>query len=557
MPERPADCRRGDDALARGAWTEAREAFEKALARRESPEALEGLGTSAWWLDLADLVFESRERAYRLFIERGDKAGASRVAVWIAWDCWAFRGETAVANGWLQRARRLLDGEPPCAELAWLESRESALALFEDGDPARAEAHANAGEAAARAAHNTDLELLARSLRGLARVASGEVVAGLNELDEVNAAIVSGEMKDLVAIGLASCYMIAGCDRVRDYERAAQWCARLKAFSAKWGLRPLFAVCRTQYASICMWRGTWPEAERELTAATDELAASRPAMSADGVVRLGELRRRQGRIQEAASLFEQAGHHPLASLGRAELAYDADDMRGAAEQAERCLRRVLPNNLTDRAAALDLVVRASVGAGDVEHARSALAELTVIADAFATPPLRASSSLCKGLVARVSGDVDAARRHLEDAVDGYLESGAPFEVGSARLELARALALSGRPDAARGEARRAFDLMTELRAERAADRARQFLQSLEGIETAKAPPSAPLVDPVLTRRELEVLRLVADGFNNQIIGEKLFVSEHTVHRHMANIFDKLSVSSRAAAVAQAARRKIL
>ena len=49
--------------------------------------------------------------------------------------------------------------------------------------------------------------------------------------------------------------MIAACDRVRDYDRAFQWCARLKVFCAKWGLRPLFAVCRTQYASICMWRG--------------------------------------------------------------------------------------------------------------------------------------------------------------------------------------------------------------------------------------------------------------------------------------------------------------
>ena len=72
-------------------------------------------------------------------------------------------------------------------------------------------------------------------------------------------------MDDLVAIGLACCYMIAGCERVRDYDRAVQWCARLKVFCAKWGLRPLFAVCRTQYASICMWRGTWLEAEQELT----------------------------------------------------------------------------------------------------------------------------------------------------------------------------------------------------------------------------------------------------------------------------------------------------
>ena len=108
----------GDEALKRGAWADAREAFEAALREKETPEALEGLGTAAWWLDLADLVFDSRERAYTLYQARGDRAAAARIAVWLAWDCWAFRGENAVANGWLQRARRLLDGLPACAERA-------------------------------------------------------------------------------------------------------------------------------------------------------------------------------------------------------------------------------------------------------------------------------------------------------------------------------------------------------------------------------------------------------------------------------------------------------
>ncbi len=121
-----------------------------------------------------------------------------------------------------------------------------------------------------------DLEMLGRSVQGLALVTSGAVAEGMRTLDEVNAAVVAGELHDLIAIGLACCYLIAACDRVRDYDRAMQWCTRLKAFCARWGLRPLFAVCRTQYASICMWRGTWLEAEQELTAATDELAASRP-----------------------------------------------------------------------------------------------------------------------------------------------------------------------------------------------------------------------------------------------------------------------------------------
>ena len=54
----------GRAALARGDWQAARLAFEASLAAEEHPEALEGLGLAAWWLDLADVVFDARERAY-------------------------------------------------------------------------------------------------------------------------------------------------------------------------------------------------------------------------------------------------------------------------------------------------------------------------------------------------------------------------------------------------------------------------------------------------------------------------------------------------------------
>ena len=118
MSTAAADLHTGRDALARGAWTEAREAFERSIAEQESPEALEGLGVAAWWLDLADVVFDVRERAYRLYQDRKDAVSAARVAVWMGWDYWAFRGEDAVANGWLQRARRLLDGHGQVPELA-------------------------------------------------------------------------------------------------------------------------------------------------------------------------------------------------------------------------------------------------------------------------------------------------------------------------------------------------------------------------------------------------------------------------------------------------------
>ena len=355
----------------------------------------------------------------------------------------------------------------------------------------------------ARASGSTDLEMLGRAVGGLALVASGAVAEGMRALDEVNAAVVAGELKDLVVIGLCCCYMISACERVRDYDRALQWCTRLTAFCAKWGLRPLFAVCRSQYATICMW--------------------------------------------------------PLSSLGCAELAFDRGDMRSAADQVARYLRRVPPRNRTDRAAGLDLLVRALVGAGDLEAAKTAHAELQGIAVLVGTTPVRAAASLTAGYIGLGSGAMEEARRSLEDAVDLFLQSGAPYEVARARLELARALGALGQIEAARQEIQRAIDLLVELKAELEISRARALLESLSAKEErphdgarASRPDSAGL-----TGRELEVLRLVARGLSNQVIGERLFVSEHTVHRHLANIFAKLSVSSRAAAVAQAARRGIL
>ncbi len=554
---RPPDCAAGDELLSRGAWADARRAFDTALRERESAEALEGLALAAWWLDDADAVFDGRERAYRIYSERGDRRSAARVAIWLAWDAWAFRGEHAVSNGWLQRARSLLAGLPECPEQAWLEVREGSLCLMEEGDPDRAHTLAAEGVRIARASHNLDLEMLGLSVQGLALVASGAIAEGMRRLDEVNTAIVAGELKDLVAIGLCCCYMLAACERVRDYDRAVQWCARLKVFCEKWGLRPLFAVCRTQYASICMWRGTWLEAEQELITAGDELAASRPAMTPDAIVRLAELRRRQGRLTEAASMFEQAGAHGLAFLGRAELAFDRGDMRAAAEHIDRYLRRVPGQNRTDRAAGLELLVRAHAAAGNLDGARTALAELTGIAAMVMTVPLKASTSLASGWVAMASNDADGARRHFEDAVDRFVQSNAPYEVARARIELARALASLGRVDAAALEARRAIEVLTELKAELEISRARLLIESLPR-DGGDAPACArPRIDSGLTSRELEVLRLVAHGLTNQAIAEKLFVSDHTVHRHLANILNKLSVSSRAAAVAQAARRGLL
>jgi DNA-binding CsgD family transcriptional regulator len=544
----------GRRALASGAWPEARHAFESLVSVEEHPEALEGLGLAAWWLDQADLVFDARERAYRAYREREDPIAAARVAVWLAWDHAAFRGEEAVANGWLQRARRLLDTQPDAPEHAWLSVRQAAFSLLDHGDPEEAQVHAAEAIRVGQAVGSVDFEMVGRSLRGFALVTAGRVAEGMQILDEVNAAVVAGELTDRVAIGLACCYLIAACDRVRDYDRAAQWCDRLKAFCAKWGLRPLFAVCRTQYASLCMWRGAWAEAEQELATATDELAASRPAMTSEGLARLAELRRRQGRLDEAAELFEQAGSHPIAALGRAALALDRGEHKAAGELAERHLRHLSVHNRTERASALELLIRAQIGLGNIDQAGRSMTELSAIATEAATVPLRASARFGAGLIAFESGALDDARRQFEDAVDLFQQSGAPFEMARVRIELARTLGELGRTDAALQEVQRALTLLTPMSAELELSRARALFDRLS---VSSVEPARPIDRGGLTLRELEVLRLISTGMSNQAIANQLFISEHTVHRHVSNTLSKLGVPSRSAAVAHAARRGLL
>src|SRR5690242_5356650 len=99
-------------ALGRAAWGEAGELFERALAVEETPEALEGFAVARWWQDDVGAAIQARERAYVIRRDRGQTVEAARVAGFLAWDYGAMRGSTAVANAWLQRARRLIADLP-------------------------------------------------------------------------------------------------------------------------------------------------------------------------------------------------------------------------------------------------------------------------------------------------------------------------------------------------------------------------------------------------------------------------------------------------------------
>jgi ATP/maltotriose-dependent transcriptional regulator MalT len=529
----------GWEALSRGSWAEA-----LALLRdlEDDPEALEVAGVAHWWLDDADRTIAVRERAYRLYQERRDPLGAARVASALAWDCILFGGRTAVAQGWLDRAARLLADEPASPEHAWLAVREAEVALAA-GTPIAGRDAARRAIAIAGALGREDVQVVGRSLEGLSLVHDGRVDEGMRRLDESAVAATAGDVKDLMWIGKVCCNLIAACDAVGDVERATQWCAQVKEFAQRWELRTLFNVCRSQYAAVLVQTGAWGEAERELQTALAVFSSGRRSALSDGTAQLGELRRRQGRLDEARSLFASSERSSVARIGMVELALDEGDGETALALAER-LERSIEGRQLERVGVLLLVARAAVAANRLERAREACEELDGLAEAIGTNAVRAASAYAGGESAYGRGDLELARRRLEDAVDLLAPGEAPYELARVRLALARALFQLGQGKRARTEAHRARDSFVELDARRDVANASRLLAR---------PGQRASADSPLTRREGQVLALVAAGRSNREIAAELVVSEHTAHRHVANILRKLGEPTRAAAAARAAR----
>jgi len=522
----------GRAALAVGDWEAARAAFQASVDEAPSASAFEGLGFALRWLGEQEAAMRALQRAYRLHRRAGDARSAARVALQLCLAECYFHSDVAVGLGWVERAERLLDGTEPGAEQGWLILVRGHLALQVDRDPGRARAHAAAARTIGHDSADIDLEMMALALEGLAFVCEGEVENGMRRLDEATAAAVAGELDDLDAISSCCCYLIDACKQVRDFERAAQWCEHVKGFCEQWSDRLTFAACRAHYADILIWRGDWSAAEAELRANLGPLADIHPKRIADGMVRLAELRRRQGLLEEAGRLLATADGHYLAPLVRAELALDRGDAAGAVHEAERSLRRLPAGGVTARAPALEVMVRARLAAGEPDAARVAAEELRAIAARSGTTASAAAASFAEGSLAAATASWEEARRALEDAVDLYARAGGRWEAAQARRQLARTLRALGHDTAAEREARGADEALRSLGAHATA------------ADAAPAPAG-------LTAREVEVLRLVARGRSNQEIAGELVLSVRTVERHIANIYDKIGASGRAARAAAA------
>jgi ATP/maltotriose-dependent transcriptional regulator MalT len=297
--------------------------------------------------------------------------------------------------------------------------------------------------------------------------------------------------------------------------------------------------CLLNRAEILVLHGAWQEAAREAVRASERLATPEPDPAlAEAVYQVAELHRLRGSFADAEAAYRRAsrlGRRPEPGLALLRLA------QGRVETAAAAIRRATDEATSrfDRPRLLAPLVEILLAAGSAEVARVAADELDAIANEIGAPLLSAMAQRANGAVLLAEGDARGALAALRASWDAWQELDAPYEAARTRVLIGTACRELGDTEACAMELDAAREVFTMLGA----------LPELDRVDSiAPADTSSP---GGLTSRELEVLRLVAAGKTNRAVATDLVISEKTVARHVSNIFDKLGVSSRAAATAYA------
>lgn len=532
----------GQAALQSGRWQDAVSAFEASLAERETPEAMEGLGEAYWWLGRANSSIRCREDAFIGYRKVGDAIRACRVAVDLSISYLVNLGNAAAARGWLARAERIMGEADPNPMQGWL----LLMGGFLSKDRGHAQELLAGALSFARSSQDVDLELVALSDLGIALVSAGKVDEGLAMLDEAMAGTLAGEYRRLDTVVYTSCNMLAACSLAGDLVRATEWCRVADDFMNTYGSPFMYATCRAHFGGVLVEKGQWGRAEDELKAALEMSEDASPAARSEALANLADLRLRQGRLEEADVLLESAPDTVTAALPAAALRLARGEPEVAIALLLRRLKRLGERHI-QAAQTLRMLVDAHLATGDLEQAFETASRLEALAHMQDLPHVSALSSLASAHLAAARGSTEEAVAHLEDALHQFSQLDIPLETGRVRLELALALAES-LPEVATVEARIALAAFDQLGATADADEAASLLRSF-GVTGRTGPKGAD----VLTKREQEVLHLVAQGMSNPEIAERLFISRKTAAHHVSSILTKLGLRNRAEAAAYEAR----
>ena len=534
MADRIAVVERGRERYAERAWPEAYDALTTADRIEALPaEDLERLARSAYMLGDDEVYVRGLERAHRAHLDAGAIPAAARCAFWIGHNL-MFRGERAPATGWFARAGRLLEREKrDCAERGYLLIPVLLGHLLGNDFAA---AHATAAEMAAigERVGDRDLAGLAMMEEAHALVRQGRIEDGLRLVDETMVAVTVGELSPIVA-GIVYCNTIAFCRDVFEVRRAREWTAALTRWCERQpGMVAHLGLCLVHRAEILTLQGAWADALEEARRVGERFTRGVLNQRALGRAsyRQGEIHRLRGKHRAAEEAYREASRHGLEPQpGLALLRLDEGDGAAAAAAIRRALGETAGR--LARAALLPACVEIMLAAGDVDEARSACRELDETAARQGSDALAAWSAHASGATALAEGDPEAALIALRRAWRLWNELGAPYEAARVRVQVGLACRALGDEDTAALELEAAREVFAGLGA------APDLARLVAGRTRAAG----------LSPRELEVLRLVAAGRSNREIAAALVISEHTVARHVQNIFAKLGVSSRTAASA--------
>ena len=531
-----ADLERGHAAYSSSAWQDAYASLSEAdRAVPLAAEDLELLATSAYMLGREDDCVQILGRAVQRYSDDGVVLRAARCAFWIGMQL-ALRGEMGPATGWLGRAQRLVDREDrECAEQGYMllpVAFEHEVAGDFEGAAATAGAAAELGERFGDA----DLFALAVHVQGGTLVKCGRVGEGLALLDEAMVAAIAGELSPIVT-GTVYCGVILACEEIYELRRAQEWTAVL----ARWceqqpDLVAFTGRCLVHRAQLMQLHGDWRDALEEAHRAGERFELSmNEAAAAKACYLRGEVHRLRGEFPEAEESYREAsqlGLEPQPGWALLRLAQRNADAAAAA------IRRAI-GETTDRlkrAGLLPAYAEILIAVGDLDDARLACAELGEIAAECESAMLEAIHGHARGAVELAAGDASNALVSLRRAAQAWKELEAPYEAARARVLVGQACRELGDEDAFSLELEAARGVFEQLGA--APD-----LTWVDALMGKAATTDAHGLSP----RELEVLRLVASGKSNREIAGILVISEHTVARHVQNIFTKLGVPSRTAA----------
>jgi len=535
---------RGRQSFHRQEWANAVSAFQEADS--ESPLDPPDLALLAQALLLTSRDREGTDilaRAHQAFLSHGEAQPAARCAFWVGFIA-LLNHDLAQASGWLSRAERVLEQHPECVERGYL-LLPVGFRFAHSDEPAKGHEAFLKATKIGEQYRDRDLVAMGRQGQGRALIRQGEIARGVALLDEAMAAVMAGEVSPLTAGGIY-CSVIEACGEIFDLRRAQEWTAALDRWcSSQPDMVPYHGQCSIRKAEILQLHGAWQDATQHLKQACDRFAQVPRGEAGSAFYRLAELHRLRGDFAAAENAYREAGRWlrtPQAGFALLRFA------QGEVSTASAAIRRVLDETHEpgSRARVLESAVEIMIASSDIGAARTAANELTEIARHFEAPQLHAMSMRAEGSVLLAEHDAKAALAALRRAWSIWCELDAPYEAARTRVLMAMACGEMDDCDTGRLELDLACEVFQKLGA--APDLARAQAISIEKTASSDTP---------LTTREIEVLKLIASGKSNRAIGIKLGISEKTVARHVSNIFNKLDLSSRAAATAFAYKNQLV